>query len=195
MMITRPEPVDGKTTTSANLAITIALSGRKVLLIDADMRRAHVHKLFGLERGPGLADILVGTHNAGIIQKTVVNGLSFLPAGIPSVPPTELLDTERMRKLLETSAERFDVVIVDTPPVLAATDPIVIAPYCDAILVVASADKTDFRALSQVESTLGAVGVPIGGVIFNRYDAEKASKGYKYGYGYDYKYDYTPTSS
>ena len=195
MMITSPEPGDGKTTTAVNLATTIALSGRKVLLIDADMRRANVHKLLGLDRSPGLADILVGTHNGTVVQQSVVSGLSVLTAGVPSVPPTELLDTERMKELLETSTERFDAVIIDTPPVLAATDPIVVAPSCDAILVVASADKTDFRALSQVESTLGAVGVPLGGVIFNRYDAEKASSGYKYGYGYDYKYDYTPTTN
>jgi capsular exopolysaccharide synthesis family protein len=195
MMITSPEPGDGKTTTALNLAITIALSGRKVLLIDADMRRANVHKLLGVERGPGLADVLSGERTADVVQDTLVDGLSLLAAGVPSVPPTELLDTERMRALLDSAADRYDAVIMDTPPVLAATDPIVLAPYCDAILVVASADKTDFRALSQVESTLGAVGVPIGGVIFNRYDAEKASGGYKYGYGYDYKYDYSPTST
>lgn len=195
MMITSPEPGDGKTTTAVNLAITVALSGRSVLLIDADMRRANLHKMLGVEREPGLADILTGSRTADVIQSTVVNGLSFLSAGVPSVPPTELLDTERMRQLLETGTERFDVIILDTPPVLATTDPVVIAPNCDAVLVVASADKTDFRALSQTESTLEAVGVPIGGIIFNRYDAEKASIGYKYGYGYDYKYDYSPTSS
>ncbi len=193
LMITSPEPGDGKTTTAANLAITIALSGRKVLLIDADMRRANLHKLFGVERGPGLADILEGRKNASIIQDTLVNGLSFLPAGVPYVPPTELLDTERMQVLLTPSTKRYDIIIVDTPPVLAATDPVVIAPYCDAILVVASADKTDLRALSQVRSTLDAVGVPIDGIIFNRYDLQKASAGYNY--GYDYKYDYTPTTT
>jgi Mrp family chromosome partitioning ATPase len=99
-----------------------------------------------------------------------------------------------MRALIRESTERFDVVILDTPPVLAATDPVVVAPNCDAILVVASADKTDFRALSQVESTLDAIGVPIGGVIFNRYRADKAGGADKYGYGYDYKYDYSPTA-
>jgi len=195
MMITSPEPGDGKTTTALNLAITIALSGREVLLVDADMRRSNLHKMIGVDRGPGLADILSGERTAEVVQDTIVDGLTLLSAGVPSVPPTELLDTERMRALLGSAADRYDVVIVDTPPVLAATDPIVIAPHCDAILVVASADKTDFRALSKVKSTLGAVGVPIGGVIFNRYDAEKASGGYKYGYGYDYKYDYSPTAS
>jgi len=194
LLVTSPEPGDGKTTTAVNLAITITLSGHKVLLIDADMRRPNGHQLLGMERGPGLADVLAGDAVASeVVQSTVVDGLSFLSAGTSSVPPTELLDSERMRALLAASEQRFDVVIVDTPPVLAATDPIVVAPYCDAVLVVASADQTDFRALAQVSDTLGAVGVPIGGVIFNRYDAHKAGGAYSYGYGYGDKYDYTPT--
>ena len=193
MVITSPEPGDGKTTTAINLAITIALSGQKVLLIDGDLRRPHGHDLLGLERSPGLADVLRnGVELESVLQKTVVDDLTFLSAGVPEVPPTELLDTERMRALLAAADAQFDVVIIDTPPVLAATDPIVVAPYCDAVLVVTSADKTDFRGLSQVKNTLNAVGVAIGGVIFNRYDAERASSSYKYGYGYDYKYDYSP---
>jgi len=193
MLITSPEPGDGKTTTAVNLAITISLSGHSVLLIDADLRRPHGHQLLGLERSPGLADVLSGKASPEeIVQHTVVDNLHFMAAGVPEVPPTELLDSERMRGVLAACHAQYDVVIVDTPPVLAATDPIVLAPYCDAVLVVASADKTDFRALSQTASTLDAVGVDMGGVIFNRYDAEKASSGYKYGYGYDYKYDYTP---
>jgi capsular exopolysaccharide synthesis family protein len=193
MVVTSPEPGDGKTTTAVNMAITIALSGHKVLLIDADLRRPNGHKLLGLERSPGLADVLrKDTSMNAVFQKTVVDGLTFLAAGVPDVPPTELLDSERMRGVMAAADAQFDIVIIDTPPVLAATDPIVVAPYCDAVLVVASADKTDFRGLSQVKSTLDAVGVAIGGVIFNRYDAEKASSSYKYGYGYDYKYDYSP---
>ena len=193
LMVTSPEPGDGKTTTAVNLAIAMSLSGRKVLLIDADMRRPQVHQMLGLDRGPGLADVLTGGRPVDLVRDTIVDGLSCLTAGVPEVPPTELLDTERMRALMRESIERFDVVILDTPPVLAATDPVVVAPNCDAILVVASADKTDFRALSQVKSTLDAIGVPIGGVIFNRYQADKAGGADKYGYGYDYKYDYSPT--
>jgi capsular exopolysaccharide synthesis family protein len=193
MVVTSPEPGDGKTTTAVNMAITAAMSGQTVLLIDADLRRPNGHKLLGMERSPGLADVLRnGTSMEAALQKTVVDGLTFLAAGVPDVPPTELLDSERMRALLIAADAQFDIVIVDTPPVLAATDPIVVAPYTDTVLVVASADKTDFRGLSQVKSTLNAVGVGIGGVIFNRYDAEKASSSYKYGYGYDYKYDYSP---
>jgi capsular exopolysaccharide synthesis family protein len=196
MLVTSPEPGDGKTTTAANLAITISLSGHRVLLIDADLRRPHGHQLLGLDRSPGLADLLSKKNLSleALVQPTVIDNLNVLTAGVPEVPPTELLDSEQMRAVLAAAEAQYDVVIIDTPPVLATTDPIVVAPYCDAVLVVASADKTDFRALSQTESTLGAVGVTIGGVIFNRYDAEKASSSYKYGYGYDYKYDYSPTA-
>ena len=193
MLVTSPEPGDGKTTTAVNMAITAAMSGQTVLLIDADLRRPNGHKLLGMDRSPGLADVLRnGTSMEAALQKTVVDGLTFLAAGVPDVPPTELLDSERMRAVMAVADAQFDIVIIDTPPVLAATDPIVVAPYTDAVLVVASADKTDFRGLSQVKNTLNAVGVAIGGVIFNRYDAEKASSSYKYGYGYDYKYDYSP---
>ena len=91
----------GKTTTAINLAITIALSGQKVLLIDGDLRRPHGHELLGLERSPGLADVLRnGTEVDTVLQSTVVDNLTFLAAGVPEVPPTELLDTERMRALL-----------------------------------------------------------------------------------------------
>jgi capsular exopolysaccharide synthesis family protein len=192
MVISSPEPGDGKTTTAVNLAITLSLSGHKVLLIDADLRRPQMHKLLGTDRSPGLADVLAaGTPIDELLQRTPISGLSFLAAGVPEVPPTELLDSERMRALLAAAGAQYDFVVVDTPPVLATTDPLVLAPHCDAVLVVAAANKTDLRALAQVKSTLSAVGVSIGGVIFNRYDAERASSSYKYGYGYDYKYDYS----
>ncbi len=193
IMVTSPEPGDGKTTTAVNLALTIALSGRKVLIIDADMRRPNMHKMLGIERGPGLAQVLAG--NAGvetILKDEIIDGLHVLPAGVPDIPTTELLDSERMREFLASAEGLYDVVIIDTPPVLAATDPVVVAPYCSAVLVVAAANKTDFRALSQVRSTLDAVGVDIGGIIFNRYDSTQAGS-YEYGYGYNYNYDYVPT--
>lgn len=192
-MITSPEPGDGKTTTAANLAITTALSGRTVLLIDADLRRPNLHKLFGIDRGPGLGEILTGSEVGTSIRRVLINGLSVLSAGNTTVPPTELLNSGRMRRLLRTVAQRFDVVIMDTPPVLAATDPLVVAPYVDVVMVVAAADKTDFRALDRVRETLEGIGVPIGGVIFNGYDVEHSSSGATYSYGYDYEYEYLLT--
>ncbi|WP_022835591.1 polysaccharide biosynthesis tyrosine autokinase [Salisaeta longa] len=192
LMVTSPEPSDGKTTTAVNIALTIALSGRRVLLIDADMRRPNAHKLLGVSRSPGLAEMLSGAEDVEIVQKTFVDGLYFVPAGTVNHPPTEMLDSPRMRRLLAMGRERCDVVIVDTPPILAASDPLIIGDLCDATLMIASAEKTDLRALRQVRETLDGVGIKIAGVIFNRYDADKGDGAYQYGYSYDQKYAYAP---
>jgi capsular exopolysaccharide synthesis family protein len=192
LMVTSPEPGDGKTTTAVNLALTLALSGRRVLLIDGDMRRPSVHKLLGISRSPGLAEMLVGQDAGHIVQHTFLNGLYVVPAGTPDSPPTELLDSERMRALIDLGRRRCDAIIVDSPPVLAASDPLVLGALCDATLVVASAGKTDVRALQQVKETLDGVEISVEGVIFNRYDVSKGNRAYRY--GYDYSYDYSPAA-
>jgi len=193
LMITSPEPGDGKSTTSVNLAITIALSGRKVLLIDGDLRRPTTHKLLGMQRSPGLAEMLVDNTQRDIVQRTFIDNLYFVPAGTVKVPPTELLDSARMRQLVALGRSRCDVVIIDTPPVLGATDALVVSSLCDAVLVVAAANKTDMRSLKAVKETFAAVNVPLAGVIFNRFDASKSNESYAYGYGYDNTYAYAPT--
>lgn len=193
LMITSPEPGDGKSTTSVNLAITIALSGRKVLLIDGDLRRPTTHKLLGMQRSPGLAEMLVDNTQRDIVQRTFIDNLYFVPAGTVKVPPTELLDSARMRQLVALGRSRCDVVILDTPPVLGATDALVVSSLCDAVLVVAAANKTDMRSLKAVKETFAAVNVPLAGVIFNRFDASKSNESYAYGYGYDNTYAYAPT--
>ena len=195
LMITSPEPGDGKSTTSVNLAITIALSGRKVLLIDADLRRPSTHRLLGLDRKPGLADMLVNDTERDVVRRTFIENLYYVSAGKAKVPPTELLDSDRMRQLVELGRSRCDVVIIDTPPVLGATDALVVSALCDAVMVVASANKTDLRALRSVEETFKAVNVPLAGVIFNRFDASTSNGSYAYGYGYDDVYSYAPTET
>mgnify|MGYP006270344753 FL=1 len=192
LMVTSPEPGDGKTTTAVNLAITLALSGRRVLLIDGDMRRPTVHKLLGLPRSPGLAEMLMGQDDRSIVQGTFLDTLYVVPAGTPETPPTELLDSKRMHALIEMGRQRCDAIIIDSPPVLAVSDPLVLGTLCDAALVVVSASKTDLRALQQAEDTLGAVGIPIEGVVYNRHNTDRAGSGYRY--GYDYSYDYTPAA-
>lgn len=186
VLITSPEPGDGKTTTAVNLALTFVLSGKKVLLIDADMRRPNVHKLLGMERGPGLAEMLTGENRVQVVRKTYVDGLYFVAAGYAEDPPTEALDSSRMQKLLDLGRERCDVIIIDTPPVLAASDPLVLAPRVDATLVVTSATDTELETLNMTRDMLEGVGVPIFGVIFNRFDGERAG-GSSYRHGY-YKY-------
>ncbi|MGM0705391.1 MAG: polysaccharide biosynthesis tyrosine autokinase [Bacteroidota bacterium] len=194
LMITSPESGDGKSTTSVNLAITIALSGRKVLLIDADLRRPTTHKLLGVDRSPGLAEMLVDSAQREIVQRTFIENLYHVPAGTVKVPPTELLDSARMRQLVALGRSRCDVVIIDTPPVMGATDALVVSSLCDAVLVVAAANKTDVRSLNSVKETFNGVNVPLAGVIFNRFDASKSQGSHTYGYGYDETYPYAPTT-
>jgi len=183
ILVTSPEPGDGKTTTAVNLALTFVLGGQRVLLIDADMRRPNAYKLLGMERGPGLAEMLRGEAQRQIVRRTCVDGLYFVPSGTTDDPPTEALHSGRLDKLIELGKSRCDVVIIDTPPVLAASDPIVLAPRADASLVVASADKTSLKALNLTRDMLEGVGVAITGVIFNRFDASKLGDStYRYGY-------------
>jgi capsular exopolysaccharide synthesis family protein len=194
LMITSPEPGDGKSTSAVNLAITIALSGRKVLLIDGDLRRPTTHKMLGVNRSPGLAEMLTDSTKREIVQRTFIENLYYVPAGTVKVPPTELLDSSRMRQLIALGRSRCDVVIIDTPPVLGATDALVVSSLCDAVLVVASANKTDMRSLKAVKETFAGVNVPLAGIIFNRFDAAKSHSSYAYGYGYNNAYDYAPTA-
>lgn len=192
ILITSSEQGDGKTLTAVNVAITMAQGGRRTLLIDADLRRPNAHNLLGMSHAPGVADILetegtVSDH----IQPTEVDGLHFLAAGEIDKPPAESLGSERMEQLVDYYRDQYDVVIIDSPPVLAVTDPILLSRYCDATLLVVAANRTDIEAIQTSEQTLEAVGEPVSGVIFNRFDERKGSR-YDYGYDYDYaKYGYS----
>lgn len=197
ILMTSPEPSDGKTLTAVNLAITMAQSGRRTLLIDADLRRPAAHKLLDASLSPGLAGMLrrEGAELQSVVQTTEVEGLHFLAAGRPEAPPAEVLGSERMERLVHRFRDTYDAVIIDSPPVLAVTDPLLLATLCDATLVVVSADRTQSEALRVTEKTLAAVGVAISGVIFNRFDVEKTT-GYGYGYyGGKYYNDYAPTAT
>lgn len=190
LLVTSPEKGDGKTLTAANLAITMAQGGRRTVLLDADLRRPNAHRLFGMSVEAGIADILntdgqIPDH----ILPTEIDGLHFLPAGHTDVPPAEALGSERMRHLIEWLRNEYDVVIIDSPPVLAVSDPVLLSTQADATLLVVSAERTNFHAVEVTEKTLNAVGVPVAGVIFNRFDEEKRH-GYGYGYDYDRTYSY-----
>jgi len=190
MLMTSPEPTDGKTLTSVNVALSMAQSGRRTLLVDADLRRPTTHKLLGYDATPGIADLLTGEHDIeSVTIHTDVEGLDYIPSGDVSVPPAEAFESDRMGELISQFRASYDVVIIDSPPVLAVTDPVILAPRCDATLLVVSAENTDLRALKRSEETLGGVGVEIAGVIFNRYDPYKSGRSGDYKYGY-YKYGY-----
>lgn len=189
LLVTSPEAADGKTLTAMNLAITMAQSGRRTLFIDADMRRPSAHKLLGIARTPGLAEILNREAEFDSRQcATPVENLTLIPAGDVKVPPPELLGSRIMEDLLGRLRERYEVIIIDSPPVLAVTDAIVLASLTDSVAIVVSAEKTNQRALEVTEETLASVGTPIIGTIFNRFDLRRtasyyASYGYYHGYG------------
>ena len=195
IMVTSPEPGDGKTTTATNLAITFALSGKKTLLIDADLRQPKAHTLLDLNLTPGLADVLRGRHTMQEVTQpfmeelSFMDNLSFISAGETNVPPTEMLDASEMEAFCAEARENYDVILVDTPPVLAASDPLLLAVRCDATLVVAHAGKTDRRALDRAEKMFEAVGVPLSSIVFNRFNNRVGH--YEYGYGDGY-YGYHP---
>jgi succinoglycan biosynthesis transport protein ExoP len=187
--VTSAQQGEGKTVTAVNLALTEAMSGRRTLLIDADMRKPTAHEALGMPRTPGLADMLQGPPEAKC-WKTLVDGLCFIPAGVAKRGPANLLDSDRVRKLLEDMREHFDVIVLDTPPTQAASDSIVIGTQTDVRTVVVSAAEQDARALDSVMESLETARVPVAGVVLNKFDDRGQLSGeYSYSYyGHDDEY-------
>jgi capsular exopolysaccharide synthesis family protein len=186
VLVTSSLPSEGKSNTAANLAVAMAQADRRVLLIDADLRRPRVHRIWGAPREPGLADLLFASTPIEIEQfRTPVDNLYVLPAGRTVPNPAELLGSKAMRELLEGFREAFDVVIIDSPPVGAATDAVLLSTQCDATIVVVGAGTAkDFDIEYSMESLRG-VGARIIGTVLNKFDLSQA-----YGYKYKYKYRY-----
>lgn len=185
ILVTSAEPADGKSTTAINLAVTMAQAGRKVLLVDADLRKPASHKKLGMERRPGLVEALFNEsdskNKALKTHSTAIDNLELLPAGTSAPNPSELLGSKSMRDFIVRLRDQYDIVIFDTPPVLAATDAVLLSTQCDATILVAAAGETkDFEFDMARESLLG-VGAKIIGVVLNRFDLTKA-------YGYRYRY-------
>jgi len=192
IIVTSSGPGEGKTSISSNLAVIMAQSGRRTLYIDADLRRSTAHKVLGIPREPGLVEALFNPSQiAWESFETTVEDLYMLPSG-KSVPnPAEILGSRKMRDFLVRIRQEFDVILLDSPPVLAVTDALLLAPYCDATVLVCSAKKTVWHSLQGSRDALLSVGVQPTGVVLNRFDPKEAygSYGYGYGYGYGY-YDY-----
>ncbi|MBV9774766.1 MAG: polysaccharide biosynthesis tyrosine autokinase, partial [Gemmatimonadetes bacterium] len=173
IVVTSPSGTEGKTTTSANLAIAFAQKGMRVLLVDCDLRRPRVHAIFGVPREPGLSQLLLGQVAAEqVIRKTSVERLCVLPAGpLPSISATDLLDGGVVRSLIEALSTDFDLVIIDTPPVLATSTAAVLGTQVDGVLLVVRAGQTDRDAARQTLQQLGSVGARVVGTVLNDPDA------------------------
>jgi capsular exopolysaccharide synthesis family protein len=159
---------EGKTTTSANLAAAFALEGQRVLLIDCDLHRARLHHALRIPRNPGLAQVLCGhLPAASAIRNTFISGLWFLPAGRDKGAAVDLLGSDRMRSLLADLLGHFDVIILDTPPVLAVADATSVGPLTDGMLLVVRAGVTDRRLVGQALQMLESVGARVLGAVLN----------------------------
>lgn len=195
IQVTSPTMGDGKSTLAANLAVSIANSGKRVLLIDADLRRPRVHKIFGHNPEFGFASILTGDSDPDeVILESEVENLFILPCGSKPSNPSELLTSPQMPNLLEMLREKFDFIIVDTPPVLAVTDPCVVAPRVDAVLLTFRIRKNVKVSAERAREALTAVGGNVTGIVVNGIGGGSLAGNARYGYGgygaryYDYHY-------
>lgn len=189
IMISGPAPELGKSFISTNLATILAQSDKRVLIIDADLRRGYLHKYFNLDTQPGLTELLNGQQSLDtVIRPTEVPGLSVISRGKSPANPSELLSSNQFKNLLEQMSEKFDHVIIDTPPVLAVTDGIIISQYTGVNLVIARYAKTQMKELELTLNRFEQAGVKVNGFILN--DIQRSSAGYGYGYGYGYAYAY-----
>jgi tyrosine-protein kinase Etk/Wzc len=186
LLVTSPAASEGKTTVSANLATTFAQQGLRVVLVDADLRRPRLHGVFGLSRTPGLTELLLGEATMEeAMRATNVEGLQVMGAGRLVAAVSELLGGAAMGRMLRELNARYDVVVVDTPPVLAAADAEILAAQADAVLVVIRAGQTERQSAHYAISQLRAIGARIVGAVLNDPDQKIAGYG-KYAYYYDY---------
>ncbi|AZJ04175.1 polysaccharide biosynthesis tyrosine autokinase [Klebsiella quasipneumoniae subsp. similipneumoniae] len=189
LMISGASPNAGKTFVSTNLSAIIAQSNKKVLFIDADLRKGYTHKLFEVSNDNGLSDLLAGkTDIAKAIKKLPVAGFDFISRGNIPPNPAELLMHERFGKLLEWANNEYDLVVIDTPPILAVTDAAIIGNYSGTTLLVARFEMNTPKEIEVSVKRFEQSGVKVKGCIMNGV-VKKASSYYSYGYSY-YGYSY-----
>jgi capsular exopolysaccharide synthesis family protein len=191
MIVSSPQPGEGKSTTVANLAIAFAQLRKRTLLIDADLRKPVQHNVFDQPRGPGLSEYLVGevAEFDSIIKSTKIENLSVVTAGGLPPNPSELLGSERMGKLVDRLEGEWDMVLFDSPPIVAVTDSSMISAEIDALVMVVKAGQTDRAAVDRALDTISNVRSPLIGVILNGANPETLSGKYAYYYSY-YNYYY-----
>jgi capsular exopolysaccharide synthesis family protein len=187
--VTSSQPLEGKTTTACNLAIALAFGGARVLLVDADMRRPGLHKAMGMQNGIGLSHLLVGQARVReTVQRTAEPNLFVITAGRTPPNPSELLASERMRSFIANlSAGPFDWVIIDTPPALAVTDPVILTQAVAGVVFVIGAEMTRRAHAERALATLFGDRSKIIGAVLNRVDFDGNKYYYSRYYGYQYK--------
>jgi capsular exopolysaccharide synthesis family protein len=174
---------DGKTTLTSNLAISMAQTGRRVLLIDADCRGPMQHKIFSISDKRGLSTVLKGEATfAEVVQKTMVANLDVLSCGEVPTHPAELLDTRTFLDLLKEVSANYDHVLIDSPPVVPIADARILAASCDATILILRAAKSTKGVADHALDILASVGASVVGVVVNDIAANRAARYYQYAY-------------
>ena len=184
IMISSPGPGEGKTTTVCNLAITYANLGKKTLLVDADLRKPIIHKIFNLNKEDGLTKYLVDKCDLNkIIQKTDINNFDVISCGIVPPNPSELLNSDEMKKFINEANKLYDVVLIDSPPIIAVTDALVLSKIIDNFVLVCRSNVTQKGALERSIKSLQQIGGNFSGTVLNAITQNST-----YGSGYYYNY-------
>ncbi len=175
IMLTSTEPGEGKSFIAASLAQSYALSGKKVLIIDCDLRRGRQYEIFGVSNGKGLSNILISDLSGVKIEtiKTKLKGVYLLPSGTIPPNPSELLESKRMGKLIDILEKNYDIIIFDCPPVVGLSDALVVTKYVDSTVIVVSYKQTSEDMLKKTVKALEGVNARIAGVILNKVPATK----------------------
>jgi len=186
-VVTSSGPGEGKSTTVANLAIAFAQMGSRVLLVDADLRRPVLHGIFGVQREPGLVNVVAGKSRiAEALADIGVENLTLLPAGTLPPNPSELLASQAMEELLKTLSQEYDIILCDSPPVIAVTDACVLARKLDGVILVAKSGETSADALSRAKMLLDNVNAHLFGISLNGVNINRMYGSYYYYYHHYY---------
>ncbi|MFL7794471.1 MAG: CpsD/CapB family tyrosine-protein kinase, partial [Anaerolineae bacterium] len=183
LLVTSAGPTEGKSTTAANLAAVMAQAGLKAIIVDADLRRPRLHRVFSIHPRGGLTGSLLEGTMDGRLQPSQIEGLAVLPAGERPPNPSELLGSRRLRELLGLLTQHVDVVVIDSPPVLPVTDAAVLAQNVDGVLLVVDAGETRREIAQHAVESLRQVGANVIGAVLNRVSA---GKGGYYNYYHEY---------
>lgn len=180
LLVTSPGPSEGKSTTLANLAVTMAQVEQRVIVADCDLRRPSLHHLFGLENHTGLTNMMVEDEALGKppLQETAIKGLWLLSSGPLPPRPADLLGSKRMGAVIERLLDEADIVLLDAPPIMAATDAIVLGTRVDGVLLVVSAGETKREQAQQAIERLRKVNANIVGTVLNNAAFDATIRGY-----------------
>ncbi|KAA9014193.1 CpsD/CapB family tyrosine-protein kinase [Niallia endozanthoxylica] len=182
IVVTSSAPGEGKSTTVANLAIVFAQQGKKTLLIDADMRKPTVHYKFNVENQKGLTHVLTKRGSLeGCIQESAIENLSILTTGPIPPNPAELLGSQVMKDLLDKALEQYDMILIDTPPVLAVTDAQILANLCDGTILVIKSGETEVEAAIKAKELLLSANGKLLGTVLNHKNVNQSHYYYYYG--------------